>query len=77
MISKSEAARLDLPEQFVYLAEMAGLQVAERFLVNSEASFEDLALQPKMGAPLTLKHPDLASIRKWRVLHWQNARWPH
>ncbi len=43
MISKSEAARRDLVEQFVYLAELAGLQVAERFLVNSEASFEDLA----------------------------------
>ena len=43
MISKSEAAWRDLVEQFVYLAEMAGLQVAERFLANSEASFEDLA----------------------------------
>ena len=69
MISKSEAARRDLVEQFVYLAEVAGLHTAERFLVNSEASFEDLALQPKMGAPLTLKHSDLANIRKWRVLH--------
>ena len=68
MISKSEAARRDLVEQFVYLAELAGLQVAERFLANAEASFDDLAQQPKMGAPLTLKHPDLASIRKWRVL---------
>lgn len=67
MISKSEAARRDLVEQFVYLAELAGLQVAERFLANAEASFDDLAQQPKMGAPLTLKHPDLASIRKWQV----------
>ncbi len=25
-----------------------------------------------MGAPLTLKHPDLAAIRKWRVTGFDN-----
>ncbi len=48
------AARRDLVEHFVYLAESASLDTAERFLANAEASFNDLTGQPKMGAPLTL-----------------------
>lgn len=31
-----------------------------------------LAQQPKMGAPLPLKHPDLANVRKWRVKGFDN-----
>ena len=42
-VTKREAARRDLVEHFVYLAEEAGLDVAERFLTNVEASFNDLA----------------------------------
>ena len=66
-ITHRAAARRDLIEHFVYLAENAGLDVAERFLTNAETSFNDLAQQPRMGAPLALKHPDLADVRKWRV----------
>ena len=72
MVTKREAARRDLVEHFVYLAEEAGLDVVERFLANAEASFNDLAQQPKMGAPLTLKHPDLANVRKWRIKGFDN-----
>ena len=71
-VTKREAARRDLVEHFVYLAEEAGLDVAERFLANAEASFNDLAQQPRMGAPLTLKHPALANVRKWRVKGFDN-----
>jgi toxin ParE1/3/4 len=39
-------ARRDLVEQFVYLAENASLDTAERFLTNAETSFNDLADQP-------------------------------
>jgi len=66
------AARRDLIEHFVYLAENAGLDTAERFLANAEASFSDLAGQPMIGAPLTLRHPDLAGMRKWRVKDFDN-----
>lgn len=69
---KREAARRDLVEHFVYLAENAGLDVADRFLSCAESSFNDLARQPTMGAPLTLKHPDLAGMRKWRVKDFDN-----
>ena len=71
-VTQREAARRDLIEHFVYLAESAGLDVAERFLTNAEACFSDLAWQPKMGAPLSLKHPDLANVRKWRVNGFDN-----
>ena len=42
VVSKREAARRDLVEHFVYLAENAGLDVADRFLTNAESSFADL-----------------------------------
>jgi toxin ParE1/3/4 len=71
-IQKREAATRDLVEHFVYLAENAGLDTAERFLRQAEASFTDLARQPKMGAPLNLRNPDLANIRKWRVKGFDN-----
>ena len=71
-VTKREAARRDLIEHFVYLAEEAGLDVAERFLANAEASFKDLAQQPQMGAPLTLKHPALSNLRKWRIKGFDN-----
>ncbi|MBW8831155.1 MAG: type II toxin-antitoxin system RelE/ParE family toxin [Burkholderiales bacterium] len=71
-VTQREAARRDLVEHFVYLAENAGLDVAERFLTNAEASFNDLVQQPRMGAPLNLKHPVLVNIRKWRVKGFEN-----
>ena len=67
-----EAARRDLVDHFVYLAENAGMEVAERFLERAESSFGVLADQPLMGAPLPLKHADLAGLRKWRIKDFDN-----
>lgn len=66
-VYRRAAARRDLVEHFVYLTETSGLETAERFLTNAQASFEDLADQPLIGAPVTLRHAALAGIRKWRV----------
>ena len=66
-VQQREAARRDLIEHFVHLAENASIDLAERFLNKAEETFDDLARQPLMGAPLNLKNPDLASVRKWRV----------
>jgi toxin ParE1/3/4 len=71
-VHQRESARRDLVEHFVYLAENASLDIAERFLSNAESSFNDLARQPGMGAPLTLKHPELAGMRKWQVKGFDN-----
>jgi toxin ParE1/3/4 len=72
MVYQHAAARRDLVEQFVYLAGEAGLDTAERFLTCAEASFNDLARQPLIGAPLTQHHPDLATMRKWRINDFEN-----
>ncbi len=71
-VHQREVARRDLVEHFVYLAENAGLDVAERFLSHAEASFNELARQPMMGSPLKLKRAELANIRKWRVKGFDN-----
>lgn len=65
-------ARRDLIEQFVYLAENASLETAERFLTNAEISFNDLAEQPMIGSPLAVRDLALAGIRKWRVKDFNN-----
>jgi toxin ParE1/3/4 len=65
-------ARRDLVEHFVYLAENAGIETAERFLANAEATFNDLAGQPMIGAPLTSRNPALAGLRKLRVKDFEN-----
>lgn len=57
-VTPHAAARRDLVEHFVYLAENAGLDTAERFLTpgaNAQASFNELAGQPMIGAPLILR----------------------
>jgi toxin ParE1/3/4 len=72
IVTKREAARRDLVEHFIYLAENAGLGVADEFLRSAEASFTELARQPQMGAPLTFKHLDLANLRKWRIKGFDN-----
>jgi toxin ParE1/3/4 len=69
-ITIKAAARSDLVAHFVYLAENAGPDIADRFLANAESSFNELANQPLIGAPVPLRDPRLADMRKWRVLNF-------
>lgn len=62
----------DLIGHFVYLAEHGGDAIADRFLHQADVSFNDLAAQPMIGAPLTLSHPALAGMRKWRINGFDN-----
>jgi toxin ParE1/3/4 len=71
-VFRRPAARRDLIGHYAYLAENAGETVADRFLSKTQASFHDLAGQPMIGAPLTLRHPDLAGMRKWRIKDFDN-----
>lgn len=66
------AVRRDLIEHFVYLAESASPETADRFLVNAEAAFEKLAIQPFLGAPIASSNPRLAGLRRWRVAEFEN-----
>ena len=49
-----------------------GRGIADRFLDNAEKSFNLLAGQPQIGAPLTLKDQRLAGLRKWRIDGFDN-----
>ena len=42
-VHKRAIAKRDLVEQYVYLAENAGIETAERFLLNADKSFGDLS----------------------------------
>lgn len=72
-IYRRPAARRDLIAHYRYLAENAGEAIADRFLSQAEASFDDLLKQPKMGAPLTLQRAELNGLRKWRVKDFDNV----
>jgi toxin ParE1/3/4 len=54
-------------EHFVYLAENAGLDVAERFILQVEKSFSDLCSHPSLGVQVELPRPEIAGMRKWHV----------
>jgi toxin ParE1/3/4 len=54
------------------LAENAGLNTAERFLKNAQVSFDDLAEQPSIGAPLQLRNAGLVGMRKWPIKDFDN-----
>ena len=66
-VHKRASAKRDLIEHYVYLCEHADFETAERFVANADASFTDLSRNPGMGAPLSLRSPKLAGLRKWRV----------
>ena len=65
-VFRRPAARRDLVEHYAYLYDNASEAVADRFLSQVEGTFTLLLKQPDIGAPLTLKHSDLANLRKWR-----------
>jgi toxin ParE1/3/4 len=57
-VYRRPAARRDLIAHYRYLAENAGEALADRFLSQAQASFDDLLRQPGIGSPLTLQHPE-------------------
>jgi len=71
-IFRRPAAWSDLAEHYVYLAENAGTIIADRFLVDAEASIADLAAHPAVGTPLTLRPPELIGVRMWRVKDFEH-----
>ena len=48
-VHKHAAAKRDLIGHFVYLAENAGVETAERFLIRTEESFSDLGRYPLLS----------------------------
>ncbi len=50
-VTQRPRARLDLLEQFVYLGETAGVEVAERYFAAVQETCALLIEQPQSGAP--------------------------
>ena len=65
-VSKRSAARRDLIEHYIYLAETAGIETADRFLARAEVTLADLLAQPRIGAPLDSGRVKLANASEWR-----------
>ncbi len=63
-VLKREAAKRDLIAQWVWYAENAGIEVADRFLQAAEDTLHQLANQPESGALLFVRKPELQGIRR-------------
>jgi plasmid stabilization system protein ParE len=69
-VLKRIAAKRDLIEHFVYLAENAGMGIADRFLISAEESFVDLSKHPLAGGQVFVVDSRLAGIRKRDCRYW-------
>ena len=63
----SPKADQDLEDQAFYYAKKANAELGHRFLVAAHETFLLLVTQPDMGWHSRLRHPDLASLRVFRV----------
>jgi len=57
----------DLGDEAYYLATQAGAELGHRFLLAAHETFALMATQPHMGWHPRLKHPDLASMRLFKI----------
>jgi len=70
-VMKRSAAKRDLRAHFVYIGA-DNEEAAFRFLSAAEESFQDLALNPLMGAVCQLRGQSARMFRRWRVNGFEN-----
>jgi plasmid stabilization system protein ParE len=70
----SAEADSDFAEQFAYLCEAAGWEVADRFFAATLAAFDRLCAMPEIGSHHQFKNPGLANVRAWRVKNFEKYR---
>jgi toxin ParE1/3/4 len=66
-VLKREAARRDLIAQWVWYAENASIEVADRFLRAADATLDLLSTQPESGASVLVRKPELQGIRRFPI----------
>ena len=66
-VIKRTAAKRDLIDHFVFLGENASVDVARRLIQATDATFQELAQMPEMGASRSFRNPKFASVRMWLV----------
>jgi toxin ParE1/3/4 len=64
-ILKREAAKRDLIAQWVWFAENASVEVADRFLDAAGKTLELLSTQPEMGVPVFVRKPEIQGMRRF------------
>ena len=63
-VLKREAAKRDLIAQWVWYAENASVEVADRFLKAADDTLRLLSAQPQSGASFFTRKPELEGIRR-------------
>jgi toxin ParE1/3/4 len=63
-VLRREAAKRDLIAQWVWYAETASIEVADRFLQAAESTLELLATQPESGSPWPVSKVELQGMRR-------------
>ena len=66
-VLKREAARRDLIQQWLWYAENAGIEVAERFFQAADNSLHLLSTQPEGGTSFFVHAPELRGMRRFPV----------
>jgi toxin ParE1/3/4 len=66
-VRKREAAKRDLIQQWVWYAENAGIEVADRFIEATDSTLRILALQPESGPRTSMGKPELQGMRTFPV----------
>jgi plasmid stabilization system protein ParE len=66
----------DLEDQAYYYATEASPEVGHRFLVAAHETFAFLATQPAMGWHSKLRHPELKTLRVFRVSGFEKDAHP-
>jgi toxin ParE1/3/4 len=66
-VLKREAARRDLVAQWVWYAENAGIEVADRFLRATDDTLRLLSNQPESGSAVFAQRPELQGMRRFPV----------
>ncbi len=64
-VIKREAAKRDLIAQWVWYAENAGIETADRFLTAAEATATMLAGHPESGNTLLVAKAELRTMRRF------------
>ena len=63
-VRKREAAKRDLIAQWVWYAENADIETADRFLSAADSTANMLASQPEVGNRIFMTKPELQGIRR-------------
>lgn len=64
---KREAAKRDLMARWVWYAENASFEVADRFLKAADDTLKLLSGRPNLGTAFPVRKPELQNIRRFPV----------